>query len=119
MERGSRPDTAEAGRFVSERIEPVSHTIGSAGVIRGEPGLPEVFRWRGKEYAVARVLESWKDTSACKHGGGEQYVRKHWFRFDTADGCEMTVYFERQAASRRERKHRWWLYTMRGTRTQK
>ena len=100
-------------QFVSERIEPVSDTIGTAGMVCGEPGLPGAFSWRGKEYVVARVMEKWKETSPCKSGGGEQYVRKHWFRIQTVDGREMVIYFERQARSRSQRLQRWWLYTVR------
>jgi phosphoribosylglycinamide formyltransferase-1 len=58
------------------------------------------------------VLDTWKTTSACRHGSGERYVRKHWARIRTADGTVMTLYFERQARSRRELKTRWWLYTI-------
>ena len=98
--------------FVSEKIEPVPGTTDPRGMARGEPGLPARFVWRGKEYAVAAVLETWKETGACRSGSPERYVRKHWFRVRTAADEEMTIYFERQARSRRERTSRWWLYTV-------
>jgi hypothetical protein len=79
---------------------------------RGEPGLPGRFLWRGQEYVVERVLEQWKETSPCTSGSGERYVRKHWYRIRTTSGSEMRIYFERQARSARERKRRWWLYTV-------
>ena len=101
-------------RFVCEAIAPVAGTADMGAMVRGKPGLPKRFTWRGKEYAVAEVLEQWKETSPCHHGSAEQYVRKHWFRVRTADGAEMKLYFERQARSARERKRRWWLHTIVG-----
>jgi hypothetical protein len=100
-------------RFVSEPIEPAPGSFDTAGMTRGEPGLPGRFAWRGREYEVAETLETWKETAPCHHGSDEQYVRKHFFRVRTACGREMTLYFERQARSRRERKKRWWLFTVR------
>jgi phosphoribosylglycinamide formyltransferase-1 len=99
-------------RFVGEAIEPVTDTADTRRMTRGEPGLPRRFRWRGTEYEVARVLEHWRGTGACRHGSGERYVRKHWYRVRTTDGSEMKLYFERQARSGRERKVRWWLHTI-------
>ncbi len=98
--------------FVSESIQPVPGTFDTGGMTAGAPGLPERFVWRGNEYTVAEVIDTWKDKSPCKHGSGEQYVRKHWFRIRTTGGEEMKLYFERQARSRRQRKARWWLYTI-------
>jgi len=99
-------------QFVSERIQPVKDAISTVGMAVGEPGFPEKFLWRRKEYAVAGVLEKWKDTSRCKSGGNEQYVRRHWYRIQTTDGSEMKIYFERQARSKNQRLQRWWLYTV-------
>ena len=99
-------------RFVSEKIEPVAGTMDRAGMARGEPGLPKRFVWRDQEYTVGEVLETWKETSGCKTGSDEHYVRKHWFRLRTTDGTEMTLYFDRQARSKRQRKSRWWLFTV-------
>lgn len=77
----------------------------------GEPGLPARFVWRGTEYGVAQVLEKWKATGPCRHGSGEQYVRRHWFRVETTDGTQMEIYFDRQPRSR-QKKQRWWLATI-------
>ena len=103
-------------RFVGERIEPVAGTLDTRGMSRGEPGLPARFIWRGREVAVERVLERWKTTGRCTSGSDELYVRKHWFRIRTTSGEEMTLYFERQARSSRDRKTRWWLYALHGPR---
>jgi len=100
--------------FICEAIKPVAGTMDTVAMARGEPGLPGEFIWRDQEYAVAAVLEKWKETSPCRSGSPERYVRKHWFRIRTADGAEMKIYFERQPRSARERKTRWWLYTVSG-----
>lgn len=98
--------------FISEAIQPIPGSFDSRGMVEGGPALPLRFVWRGEEYAVDEVLESWKDTGDCTSGSGERYVRKHWFRVRTTSGHEMKIYFERQARSKREMKARWWLYTI-------
>jgi len=103
---------ARRTRFVSEAIEPATDSMDATAMARGEPAMPKRFTWRDKEYTVETVLEAWKETSPCRHGSGEQYVRKHWFRVRTTAGDEMKVYFERQPKSKRERKRRWWLHTV-------
>ncbi len=101
-----------AEEFVSEAIKPVAGTFDTSGMTRGEPGLPQRFVWRDKEYGVAAVLQVWKEDGACHHGSGEMYLRKHWYKIATVQGPQMTLYFERQARSKRENKARWWLYTV-------
>jgi len=98
--------------FISEPIQPVAGTFDTTGMTRGEPGLPQRFVWRDQEYTVAAVLEVWKEDGPCRHGSGEMYLRKHWFKIATAQGPRMTLYFERQARSKRESKMRWWLFTI-------
>ena len=99
-------------QFVSEAIKPVVGTFDPAGMTRGEPGLPQRFIWRDKEYTVAEVLEVWKEDGPCRNGSPEMYLRKHWYRVATEQGVEMTLYFERQPRSKRQGKARWWLYTV-------
>ncbi|MFP4058016.1 MAG: DUF6504 family protein [Candidatus Brocadiia bacterium] len=101
-----------ARRFVSEAIRPLPGAMDTRRMARGEPGLPRRFRWRDQEIEVAEILQQWKETSRCRSGSPEQYVRKHWYRVRTGDGREMRLYFERQPRSRRERVRRWWLYTV-------
>ena len=98
--------------FVSEPIMPVEGTFDATGMTRGEPGLPSRFVWREQEYEVAEVLERWKESGPCKSGSPEMYLRKHWFKIRADDGLEMTIYFERQARTKRQSKKRWWLYTI-------
>ena len=95
--------------FVSEAIQPVAG-FDSARMAHGEPGLPVKFRWRKKEYAVAGVLEAWKEHGDCRNGSGERYVRKHWYEVRTDADSTLTIYFERRARSRTELTRRWWLY---------
>ena len=99
-------------KFISEPIKPVEGTFETAGMARGEPGLPGRFIWRDKEYAVAELLEKWKQSSPCKSGSSEMYLRKHWFKIRCSDSSEMTIYFERQPRAKRDNKKRWWLYTI-------
>lgn len=99
-------------QFISEQIRPVEGTIDTKSMVIGEPGLPQRFIWRDREYMVHEVLEKWKETGPCKSGGGEQYVRKHWFRIRTVDGLEMKLYFERQPRSKSQRFARWWIFTI-------
>ena len=101
-----------AEKFVSEAIEPVPGTADNAAMVRGEPGLPGRFTWRDHEYEIAGVCEVWKESGPCRSGSAEQYLRKHWFKIETTEGQTMTLYFERQARSRRQNKARWWLYTI-------
>ena len=100
--------------FVSEPIKPVAGTFDTTPMTRGEPSLPGRFIWRDKKYTVAEVLQAWKELGPCKSGGGEKYLRKHWFRIKTGTGREMTIYFERQPRSKSRNKMRWWLYTING-----
>ncbi|MCP4639327.1 MAG: cytoplasmic protein [bacterium] len=99
-------------RFVSEAIQLVPGALDSGPMQRGEPAMPTRFVWRGHEYAVDRVITSWRETGPCTHGSGEQYTRKHWYRVATTDGAEMKIYFERKARSKREMKTRWWLHSV-------
>lgn len=98
--------------WISERLVPVLEEIDARRVTIGGPLIPTRFIWRKTEYAVAEVLETWRETGPCRHGSGERYVRKHWFRIRTTSGEEMKLYFERQARSKREIKRRWWLYSV-------
>ena len=105
-------DTDES--FISEPIGPKAGTFARAGMARAEPGLPGSFAWRGREYTVARLIESWKSTTPDRGGGSERYVRKHWYRVGTTTGEVMTLYFTRQpSAGRSGSTQRWFLFSMR------
>ena len=98
--------------LISERIVPEKDSFNTRDMSGGSPGFPGQFTWRKREYVLDRVLETWRETSPCRHGADEQYVRKHWFRIATVNGPEMKIYFERQPRSGRELKKRWWLFTV-------
>lgn len=98
--------------FVSEPITPIMESMDTARMARGGPGLPMRFVWRGTEYEVAQVLETWRELSPCHSGADERYVRKHWFKVVTSDNDTMRIYCERQPRTRQQRKKRWWLYSI-------
>ena len=78
----------------------------------GAPVVPSSFEWRGETHVAVAMLEQWKESSPCSHGSDEIYLRKHWYRVKTDAGIEMTVYFQRQPASRARARDRWYLYSI-------
>lgn len=97
--------------FVSETITPLEASFDTAGMARGEPGLPQKFRWRKKDFVVAEVLEQGKTRGECKHGSGERYVRRHSYRIRTTDGTVMRLYFQR-SFGRATATSRWWIQSV-------
>jgi phosphoribosylglycinamide formyltransferase-1 len=98
--------------FISEPIYPMGD-FDATGMSFGEPGLPEKFRWRRREFTIGGVLEKWKDYGDCKHGSGERYVRKHFYRLKDANGEILVVYFQRSFGKASAKvKSRWWLYSL-------
>ena len=98
--------------LISECLVPVLTEVDAHRIVIGAPVLPTRFLWRGTEYRVTEVLEQWKETGPCRHGSGERYVRKHWYRLRMATGEEMKIYFDRHARSTQQRTQRWWLFTV-------
>ena len=98
-------------QFIGEPIQPVAETMDTARMSAGGPGLPREFRWKSRTIRIARVVRAWRETGPCRHGSGEQYVRKHWFEVLTDAGESMSIYFERQPRSR-SKGNRWWLFTI-------
>ncbi len=99
-------------KLISEEIAPIAGAFDTAAMGRGEPGLPERFAWRGEEHAVAELIESWKQLGPCSSGGGDRYLRRHWFRVRSEGGLEMKLYFERTGRPGRGRRQRWYLYSI-------
>ena len=97
--------------FVSEQIIP-SGEFDPDTAIAGEPIFPHRFTWRNSEYIIDAILDTWKESGPCSSGGGEMYLRKHWYKIRTSTGLVMKLYFERQPRSKRQRTARWWLYTV-------
>lgn len=98
-------------RFVSEALVPVGEVTETASMSRGEPGLPEAFQWGKETLQVSKVLEAWKEIGPCK-SGKEMYLRKHWYRLETAGGKVLKVYFERKPRTAKQAKARWWLFSV-------
>lgn len=92
--------------FIGEALTPVAGSFDATGTSRGEPALPTKFLWRGREFAVAEVLEQGKGYGPCP--SGEIYLRRHRYTVRTADGTVMRIYFERHGRTPRSRT-RWWL----------
>ena len=102
--------------FIGESLVPEDMSFSVSPMAMGKPGLPRSFSWKGGKFSVLEVLEEWKETGACRHGSGERYVRKHWFRIKTTEHREMSIYFERQGRS--SGGSRWRLYSIRDTEKQ-
>ena len=97
--------------FIGEAIKPEDMSFSVSSMAMGKPGLPQSFSWKGGRFSILEVLEEWKEAGACRHGSGERYVRKHWFRIKTTEHREMSIYFERQGRS--SGGSRWRLYSTR------
>jgi hypothetical protein len=97
--------------FIGQGIVPSETSFSLSAMVTGKPGLPQQFSWQGKTYAVLAILEEWTECGDCRHGSGERYVRKHWFRVRTTGELEMKIYFERQQRS--SGGSRWRLYSLR------
>ena len=105
-------EKARKEEFVGEALTPVPGTAAVAPMSYGEPGLPERFTWRGTEHRIAGVIRKWKASGPCRSGGGEMYLRQHWYEILTDPPMIMTIYCDRQAKSRKHPKARWWIYTV-------
>lgn len=103
-------DNAE--EFICEEMTPVPGTGDVAAMSRREPGLPGRFTWRGDEYRIAGVIRKWTSSGPCRSGGGEMYLRRHWYKVLTDSPTVMTIYCDRQAKNRKRPKARWWIYTV-------
>jgi len=108
----SRDTAGATATFISEGIGPEGNDFALPPAI-GEPALPLRFTWRQQTHEVRTVRRRWKELDPDRtHGGSELYLRRHWFELLMDDGAVWTVYFQRQPASRRSAKARWWLYSL-------
>lgn len=99
--------------FISEPVTPKPGTFDTSIMATGAPGVPHEFTWRGTEYKIATIVETWKTVGACTSGGDEKYVRRHYYRIKTTTGETMTLYCDRQPPRGRSKtKGRWVLFTM-------
>jgi hypothetical protein len=93
-------------RFVSEALVPSEERLDSPALSRGEPALPQRFRWHGDELVIAAVRRTWRSTSTDR---GDTYLARLWYETSLRDGRVAVIYFDRK--SRGGRPH-WWLYTI-------
>ena len=98
-------------RFISEVLKPVGSTFDTSRMATGEPGLPREFVWHDETIRITRVQREWKETGPCRHGSGEQYVRKHWYEVEDDTGRQMKIYFDRHARGH-QTKARWTLFSI-------
>ncbi len=110
MAGSGRGEASVGDTFICEELIPVAGTGSSVMMSRGEPGLPQRFIWRDVQYEVVGVIETWKTQGPCRHGSGEMYLRRHWYKIQVSPRTIMTVYCDRQAKNRRKPKSRWWVY---------
>jgi hypothetical protein len=100
-------------KLISEAVDPLFDGEASdTPLVVGEPLVPTALVWRGATYPVLKVLSAGKGLGPCTHGSGEQYVHKHWYRFETTDSVVLRVYFERRPRARGKKAKRWWLYSI-------
>jgi hypothetical protein len=93
--------------FLSEPIDVDPGTADVRAMARGEPGLPTGFRWRGRHYQIAGVIETWKSNADA--GEGKGYLRRHWYKVLATSGEVFTLYCLRRTTGR---KHQWWVYSV-------
>lgn len=106
---GNEPE----GSLINEPIEPEPGTFDTRWMARGQPGVPGRFKWRGKNYTVARVIKTWRTLGPCTSGADETYVRGHFYRVLTTTGETMVLHCTRYWTPGREKKKgRWKLYAV-------
>jgi phosphoribosylglycinamide formyltransferase-1 len=105
-------ETSTHAEFICQELTPVAGLADAAMMARGQPGLPRRFTWRNVQYEIVGVIETWKTQGPCRHGSGEMYLRRHWYKIQVNPRLVMTVYCDRQAKNRRKPKSRWWVYTV-------
>jgi len=95
-------------KLISEPVAPVAGSFNAAAMAQGESGVPMIFSWRGNEYRVKTILDSWRNFRHCRNGSREQYVNKHFFKIRTESDEVMTLYRARTGS----KKDVWTLYTI-------
>ena len=108
----SESEPRDSLHFVGEIIRPAANADALTAAGPGGPLLPQRFSWRDRELRVGTVLRAWSETGPCRHGSGERYVRRHWFRVRTQAGSVLEIYFDRQPRRGRPATERWCLYAV-------
>jgi len=89
-------------QFISEPIQPIANSFDTRFMSSGTPGLPREFLWRGTKFRVTDIRRVWRTTGPCRHGSGEQYVRRYWFEVETSGDQVMKIYFDKGTPGRRK-----------------
>lgn len=105
------PAKSQVEQFVGEPIEPDTSTFDTSRMAIGEPGLPQQFTWHGDIIQVKAIRRTWRETGPCRHGSGEQYVRKHWYEVEDVADRVLKIYFER-TPRRGSKGGRWRLFSV-------
>jgi len=98
-------------KFISEALDPGAATFDTGRMAAGEPGLPHEFTWRGAVLRIVMIQRTWRETGPCRHGSGEQYVRKHWYQVEDDQGRILKIYFVRSTRGR-SAKACWQLFSL-------
>ncbi len=92
-------------RFISRPIAPAGDAFVTPAT-GSEPPVPAAFTWEGRTLNVNQVVRTWR---SIKGDRGDNYLKRHWFELETAEGHRIEVYFDREA---RRGAPQWWLYTI-------
>jgi hypothetical protein len=92
-------------KFVSRPLVPTGEGFVTPAT-GSEPPVPRAFLWESRTLAIAEVLRSWRTTQGDR---GDNYLKRHWFELQTADGAKIEVYYDRES---RRGASPWWLYTI-------
>jgi len=98
--------------FIGEPITPAAGSFDTSMMARGGPGIPRHFIWRGKDYEVLGLIDTWTSREPGKGmDKGYTYIRKHFYRVKTTTGEIMTLEFDRKPQGERGRR-RWSLSSL-------
>lgn len=109
--------------FIGEEIVPI---FDGPPELEKKAGPPAGFKWRGRDYAVKRVVKEWHEYDQPWPGGGwdggrppyalrgvrnrgSWGVGKDFYRVLTGDGRLFDLYYDRRPKGR-NRKGRWVLF---------
>jgi len=102
--------------FIGEEIEPV---FAETPDLEKRTGVPTGFKWRGREYAIKRVVKEWHEygparpgTSRSPHAqlGMDRGTRgsgRDFYRVILEDGRLVDLYYDRRPKNAKDRKGRW------------
>jgi hypothetical protein len=79
----------------------------------GEVKVPVAFRYEGREYVIADILESWPDHGFGRSSAGRQrwWQRHHrnYYRVKTAEGEVYELYYDRGTSLKNPEFKKWFL----------